>query len=91
MGEIYSSGGSATARFHEAVTDARAGATATVESAPNGTTRIVGDVDDEVRDATDDGAHRDAKELVQEKARDGVAALLVRREKTARVAVIMHG
>jgi hypothetical protein len=59
------------------VTDARAGVTAAVGSAPNGGTRIVSDVGDKVRDATNDGAHRaaDAKELVHEKAHDGVAAL----------------
>ena len=76
MGTMYSSGGSATERFHHAVTDARDGVTATVESAPNGAT-IVSDVGDNVRDATNGGAHRaaDAKELVQEKAHDGVAAL----------------
>jgi hypothetical protein len=77
MGTMYSSGGSATEGFHHAVTDARDGLTATVESAPNGATTIVSDVDDNVRDATNGGAQRaaDAKELVQEKAHDGVAAL----------------
>jgi hypothetical protein len=77
MDTMYSSGGSATERFHHAVTDARDDLTATVESAPNGATTIVSDVDDNVRDATNGGAHRaaDAKELVQEKAHDGVAAL----------------
>ena len=77
MGKKHSSGGSATERFHDAVTDARDGVTATVESAANGATRIVSDVGDKARDAAMNGAHRgaDAKELVQEKAHDGVAAL----------------
>jgi hypothetical protein len=77
MGEMHSSGGSATERFHHAVTDARAGVTATVESAPNGAATIVSDVDDEVRAARNGGAHRaaNANEQAQEKAHDGVAAL----------------
>jgi hypothetical protein len=68
---------SATERFHDALTDAGDGITATVESVANGATKVVSDIGGNARDATMNGAHRaaDAKELVREKAHDGVAAL----------------
>jgi hypothetical protein len=76
MGKKHKSG-SATERFHDALSDAGDGVTATVESVANGATKVVSDVGDKVRDATMDSAQRaaDAKELVHEKAHTGVAAV----------------
>jgi hypothetical protein len=76
MGKKHKSG-SATERFHDALSDAGDGVTATVESVANGATKVVSDVGDTVRDATTDSGQRatDAKELVHQKAHAGVAAL----------------
>jgi hypothetical protein len=76
MGKKHKSG-SATERFHDALSDAGDGVTATVESVANGATKVVSDVGDKVRDATMDSAQRaaDARELVHQKAHAGVAAV----------------
>ena len=70
-------GGSATERFHDALSDAGDGVTATVESVASGATTVVTDVGDKVREATMDSAQRaaDARELVHRKALAGVAAV----------------
>jgi hypothetical protein len=70
-------GGSATERFHDALSDAGDGVTATVESVASGATAVVTDVGDKVREATMDSAQRaaDARELVHRKALAGVAAV----------------
>jgi len=70
-------GRSATERFHDTLTDAGDGVTATVESVANGATKVVSDVGDRVREATMDSGQRaaDAKELALEKALAGVAAV----------------
>ena len=76
MGKKHKSG-SATERFHDALSDAGDGVTATVESVASGATKAVSDVGDKVRDATMDSAQRaaDTRELVHQKARAGVAAV----------------
>ena len=76
MGKKHKSG-SATERFHDALSDAGDGVTATVESVANGATKVVSDAGDKVRDASMDSAQRaaDARELVHQKAHAGVAAV----------------
>ena len=76
MGKKHKSG-SATERFHDALSDAGDGVTAAVESVANGATKVVSDAGDKVRDASMDSAQRaaDARELVHQKAHAGVAAV----------------
>jgi hypothetical protein len=76
MGKKHKSG-SASERFHDALSDAGDGVTATVESVANGATKVVSDVGDKVRGATMDSGQRAAaaKELVHQKAHAGVAAV----------------
>ena len=76
MGKKHKSG-SATERFHDALSDAGDGVTAAVESVANGATKVVSDVGDKVRGATMDSGQRAAaaKELVHQKAHAGVAAV----------------
>ena len=68
---------SATERFHDALSDAGDGVTATVDSVASGATTDVADVGDTIREATMDSAQRaaDARDLVQRKALAGVAAV----------------
>ena len=70
-------GGSATERFHDALSDAGDGVTATVDSVASGATTDVADVGDTIREATMDSAQRaaDARDLVHRKALAGVAAV----------------
>lgn len=70
-------GGSATERFHDALSDAGDGVTATVESMASGAATAVSDVGDKVRETTMDSAQRaaDARDLVRRKAQVGVTAV----------------